>query len=96
MGTIVSLADYRRQRLPLPRLDAEVALNLPRAIREVLPAVGRRWPAPSDWQGKRVVLRASGDVGRVVGWDAEACQLVVDLGPGQERLCCIANLERLP
>lgn len=93
MGTVINLAE-RRRAMPTP--DAEVARNLPRVVRDVLPVLCRRWPAPADWQGRRVLLSAERLTGTVTGWDAHHRLLIVTLDTGGEWLSSVSMLERLP
>lgn len=70
-GQVISLAPYRRARLRLVEPESGSTLL------DKLRASARLVPALSDWQGKRVLVRATGITGRVEGWSLDMEKLAV-------------------
>lgn len=86
MGIVISLAERRAQR-PVLRV---VEPTLEQRLRASLT------PAPSDWQGRRVLVRALMLTGRVEGWCAAIGKLGVVYDTGESGFHDASTLDRLP
>lgn len=96
MGAIIIDFATRRAARPALRIVEPPKAQVGKDLLEAFRASSRLVPALSDWQGRRVIVRALMLTGRVEGWCPEARAFAVVCDDGSFGFHEAAALDRLP